>query len=122
QKLLQIVQKTGATSAAHDPHAAALYLALTSPGAETTVAALAKVALSGHPQYAPIAATFLAHVGPTEANCAQQVLALLQESQATATIDLLAACLQRIGPTPVAHVRSLVAALGGKHAGLAVWA
>lgn len=122
QKLLEIVQKTGATNAAHDPHAAALYLALTNPSAETTVAALAKIAASGHPQYAPIAATFLSYIGPSEAASAQQVLAMLQETQSVQTIELLAACLQRIGPTPVAHVRSLAAILGGRHTGLAVWA
>lgn len=122
QKLLEAILKTGKASAASDPHAAAVYLALTQPAADTTIAALARISASGHPVYAPLSASFLACIGPSEAGAAQQVLNLLHETQSLQTVELLTACLARIGPTPVVHVKSLMKVLDSKHTVLATWA
>src|SRR5262249_22119566 len=74
KKTLDLILKAATSDATSDPYATALYLAVTQPWAETTVAALAKVASTGHPVYAPIAVAFLEHIGPSEAAGAQQVL------------------------------------------------
>lgn len=120
-KALELVLRAGAGSVS-DPFAATLYQAVTNPGSETAVADLAKVAASGHPLYAPTAAAFLQHVGPSEARAARAALKLLEESTDPQVHTTVVECLQQIGPTPLIHVRELIGVLGGKHAALSMWA
>ncbi|MGQ0634033.1 MAG: HEAT repeat domain-containing protein [Planctomycetaceae bacterium] len=122
KKTIDLILKAATADAAADPYATALYLAVTQPWAETTVAALAKVASTGHPVYAPIAVSFLEHIGPSEAAGAQQVLRMLGEVQNPQVAQLLSTCLRKLGPTPVVQVRSLIELLTSKHTSLFAWA
>lgn len=121
-KSLDMIRKMGETNAANDPLAAPLYLAATQPQGEATVAGLAKVAVSGHPVYAPIATGFLEHIGSTEGRCAREALKLLQETQDAKIQAILLKALLAIGPSASLHVRDLIQLLGSKQAALHLWA
>lgn len=121
EKTIALLERLAAVNPTLDPLGAALYLAATHSDAETSVAALAKVAISGHPAYAPIAATLLAYVGPDDAGGAQQLIALLQETSEPQAALLLCQCLASMGPTSVVQVRSLIDLLAGRHAAIFLW-
>ena len=121
-KTLALIERLGAVNPTLDPMGATLYLACTHADAETSVASLLNVAATNHPAYSPVAKTFLEFVGPSDAACAQQVLTLLKETLDPNAEQQLVAVLRKIGPSPMAHVRSLIELLGSKHNGLYLWA
>ncbi|MFN0055141.1 MAG: HEAT repeat domain-containing protein [Planctomycetales bacterium] len=122
QKTLELIEKLARIDATSDPLGAALYLSTTHSDAETSVASLLRVAISDHPVYTPLARTFLDFVGPTDSAGAQQVVNLLNETQAPPAVAILCACLRRLGPTPVVHLRSLIDILKGKQTSIFIWA
>jgi HEAT repeat protein len=121
-KMVEVIVKVGGAATVNDPFAAALYRAATRPDADTAIAEVAKIATSGHPVYAPIAIAFLEHVGPSEAKAASAVLRMLQDSRDPQAQLILVQCLQKIGPTPVVHVRDLISALSSPHSSIYIWA
>lgn len=104
-----------------DPLGAALYLAVTHADAETSVAALAKVAITPHKTYTAIARAMLAHVGPTDATGAQQLIELLHETTDESACLLLIETLERIGPTAIVHVKFLIEQLSSPHERMKRW-
>lgn len=121
-KMVEVIVKVGSAATAADPFAAALYHAATRPDAEGAIAEVAKVATSGHPVYTPVAVAFLEHVGPSEAKAAGAVLRMLLEARDPQALLILAQILQKIGPTPIVHVRDLIAALESPHNSIYLWA
>lgn len=121
-KMVEVIVKVGSAATVSDPFAAALYRAATRPDSDIAIAEVAKIATSGHPVYAPIALAFLEYVGPSEAKAASAVLRMLQDSSDPQVQSILVQCLQKIGPTPVVHVRDLIAALSGQHSSIYIWA
>jgi hypothetical protein len=120
-KTLALIDRLGVVNATLDPLGAALYLACTHADAETSVAALSKVAASGHPMYAQVATALLEHVGPSDAAGAQQMLVLLREAKDAAAEQVVAKVLKQLGPTPIVHVRALIDLLGSRHTPLFLW-
>jgi len=104
-----------------DPLGAALYLAVSHADAETSVAALAKVAISRHPVYTAMARTLLGHVGPSDATGAQQLLNLIGETTDGPALQVLLDALDRIGPTPLVQVRELLELLRNPEERLRLW-
>lgn len=121
-KVLELIGRLGAVNPTIDPLGAALHLATTHADAETSVAALTSVAMSGHPIYGKVANTLLEHIGPSDAGGAQQVVSLLPDAKDAAAEQIITKVLRTLGPTPVVHVRSLVEVLESKHTGLYIWA
>lgn len=121
EKTLALIERLASVNAALDPLGAALHLATTHADAETSVAALTKVATSGHPVYSHVAVVLLEHVGPSDAAGAQQVLLLLNEAKDAAAEQAIAKVLRSLGPTPIVHVRSLIDLLGSRHTALYLW-
>jgi hypothetical protein len=121
-KTLAMIERLAAVNPTLDPLGAALYLASTHADAETSVAALTKVATSGHPVYAPVAIALLGHIGPSDAAGAQHVLTLLGECGEPAAEQLVTKVILKLGPTSIVHVRSLIDLLGSKHTSLYMWA
>jgi predicted nucleic acid-binding Zn-ribbon protein len=121
-KTMALLDRLTAANPTLDPLGATLYLAATHADAETSVAALTKVAISGHPTYAQPALTLLEHVGTSDAAGAQQVLLLLLEARDPAAEQVVVKVLQSLGPTPIVHVRKLIDLLGSRHAALYLWA
>jgi hypothetical protein len=120
-KTLALIDRLAAGNATLDPLGAALYLACTHADAETSVAALTKVAISGHPVYAQVAVTLLEHVGPSDAAGAQQLLLLLGETRDSAAEQVVTNVVKKLGPTSIIHVRSLIDLLGSRHTALYLW-
>ena len=120
-KTLALIERLAAVNPTLDPLGAALYLATHHADAETSVAALAKVATSGHPIYAQTAVALLEHVGPSDAAGAQQVLLLMGEAKDAAAEQVVIKVLKLLGPSPIVHVRSLIEVLGGRHTALYLW-
>ncbi|MFN7769544.1 MAG: HEAT repeat domain-containing protein [Planctomycetaceae bacterium] len=104
-----------------DPIGAALFLAVSHSDAETSVASLAKVAISRHPVYTAMARTLLAHVGPSDATGAQQLLDLIDETTDGPATQVLLDALDRIGPTPLVQVRVLLEMLNKPEERLKLW-
>jgi len=104
-----------------DPLGAALYLAVTHADAETSVAALAKVAITPHKVYTAMARSLLAHVGPTDATGAQQLIELLHETTDEAGCVVLIETLERIGPTAIVQVKFLIEQLTSPHERMKRW-
>lgn len=121
-KTLEFIKLLAGADAVRDPLGATMFLAATHADAETSIAALAKVAMSRHPVYSPVALMLLEYISPSDAGGAQQVLVLLGETKDAAAEPVLVKTLRRLGPTPVAHVGSLVELLGSKHTPLYFWA
>jgi hypothetical protein len=104
-----------------DPIGAALFLAVSHSDAETSVASLAKVAISRHPVYTAMARTLLSHVGPSDATGAQQLLLLIGETTDGPARQVLLDALERIGPTPLVQVRVLLELLPNLEERLQRW-
>ena len=104
-----------------DPLGAALFLAVSHSDAETSVAALAQVAISRHPVYTAMARTLLAHVGPSDATGAQGLLDLIDETTDGPATQVLLDALERIGPTPLVQVRVLLELLNKPEERLKLW-
>ncbi|MBS0263124.1 MAG: HEAT repeat domain-containing protein [Planctomycetes bacterium] len=120
-KTLALIDRLATANPTLDPLGAALYLACTHADAETSVAALTKVAASGHPAYAATAVTLLEFVTPRDAAGAQQVLLLLSEVHEVAAEELICRVLRQLGPTPIVQVRSLISLFSTRHASLYIW-
>jgi DNA-directed RNA polymerase subunit RPC12/RpoP len=121
-KTLELIARLSNSNATFDPLGTALYVAATHADAETSIAALTTVAMSGHPVYGKIALTFLEHIGPSDAAGAQQVVILLRDAKDAAAEQVVIMVLRTLGPTPVVHVRSLIDVLESKHTALYIWA
>ncbi len=122
EKTLNLIARLASVNATFDPLGAALHLATTHADAETSVAALTSVAMSGHPVYGQVAHSLLEHVGPTDVAGAQQVVAMLPDAKNEAAEQVIIKVLRTLGPTPAVHVRSLIEVLESKHTGLYIWA
>jgi len=104
-----------------DPLGAALFLAVSHSDAETSVAALAQVAISRHPVYTAMARALMAHVGPSDATGAQPLLDLIDETTDGPATQVLLDALERIGPTPLVQVRVLLELLNKPEERLKLW-
>lgn len=122
EKTIGLLERVAAVNPTLDPLGSALYLAATHSDAETSVAALAKVAISGHPSYSPVASMLMKYVGPDDVGGAQQLVVLLQETSDPQAALLLCNALTAIGPTIVVQIRNLIDLLAGKHAASHLWA
>lgn len=120
-KTLALIERLATVNPTLDPLGAALCLATHHADAETSVAALTKVATSGHPIYTQVAVALLEHIGPSDAAGAQQVLLLLSETKDVAAEQAVIKVLKQLGPTPIVQVRSLIDLLGSKHTALYLW-
>jgi hypothetical protein len=120
-KTMALVDRLATVNPTLDPLGAALYLACTHADAETSVAALTKVAVSGHPVYSPVAISLIGHVSSRDAAGAQQVLVLLSEVHEVAAEELICKVLRQLGPTPIVQVRSLIGLFSTRHASLYIW-
>lgn len=121
-KALELILRSGELNGVGDPFAAALCEAVIRPDAEGAVVVLARIAVSGHPVYGPIAESCLEHVGPSEGRAARETLKFLLESADPQLEPVLTKCLLRIGPVPFIHVRELIDVLNGTRTVLYLWA
>lgn len=122
EKTLDLIERLASANATFDPLGTALHLAATHADAETSVAALTSVAMSGHPVYGKVAHSFLDYIGPSDVAGAQQVVELLRDAKDAPAEQIVIKVLRTLGPTPVVHVRSLIEVLDSKHTGLYIWA
>jgi DNA-directed RNA polymerase subunit RPC12/RpoP len=120
-RLFTTIAGLAGVNATLDPIGAALYVAVTHSDAETSVAALAKVAISRHPVYTALARTLLSHVGPSDATGAQQLLELIGETEDGPSRQVLLDALERIGPTPLVQIRVLLELLPNLEERLQRW-
>ncbi|MFM8289130.1 MAG: HEAT repeat domain-containing protein [Planctomycetaceae bacterium] len=104
-----------------EPIGAALFLAVSHSDAETSIAALAEVAIARHPVYTPLARILLAHVGPGDATGAQNLVELIVETSDPPARQVLLDALDRIGPTPLVQVRVLLGLLSEPDERLRLW-
>jgi DNA-directed RNA polymerase subunit RPC12/RpoP len=120
-RIFTTIANLAGANATLDPIGAALYLAVSHADAETSVAALAKVAISRHPVYTAMARTLLGHVGPSDATGAQHLLDLIDETTEGPARQVLLDALDRIGPTPLVQVRVLLELLRNPEDRLRLW-
>jgi ribosomal protein S27E len=120
-RIFTTIAGLAAANATLDPLGAALFLAVSHSDAETSVAALAKVAISRHPVYTAMARTLLAHVGPSDAAGAQHLIELIVETNEGPARQVLLDALDRIGPTPLVQVRVLLDVLSQLEERLKLW-
>lgn len=116
-----LIAKLAEANATLDPLGATLYLAVTHADAETSVAALAQVAISNHAVYSIEARKLLNFVGPSDATGAQQLIELILETPDEAPAKLLIETLERIGPTSLVHIKVLLELLKSKHESTRGW-
>ncbi len=114
-KTFTLIGELAGVNATLDPLGAALFLAVSHSDAETSVAALAKVAITRHPTYTAVARALLDFVGPSDATGAEHLVELLLETTDEGSSLRLIHTLERIGPTSLVRIATLLKLLESPH-------